>query len=127
MHRISAPARASDTMAEQDHSARPVIDLDADTVAGGLADGSMLVIDVREPDEFAAGHIPGSLSLPLSQLEAADIPAEMGKRIVFSCLAGGRSLKALALARSGGLPLDEHYGGGFRDWFGAGRPVEQGF
>jgi len=35
-----------------------VVDLDRDTVKQGLADGSLLVIDVREPHEYEAGHIP---------------------------------------------------------------------
>lgn len=43
-----------------------VIDLDRETIKRGLADGSVVLVDVREPHEFAAGHIPGAVSLPLS-------------------------------------------------------------
>ena len=37
-----------------------VVDLDREAVKSGLADGSLVLVDVREPHEFAAGHIPGS-------------------------------------------------------------------
>jgi rhodanese-related sulfurtransferase len=102
-----------------------VNDLDIDAVRAGLADGSMLIVDVREPHEFAAGHIPGSVSRPLSRFDPADLPDEPGKRIVLSCAAGVRSLRALAVAQSAGLPVDSHYIGGFKDWVTRGGPVER--
>lgn len=93
-----------------------VNDLDIDAIKAGLADGSILVVDVREPHEFAAGHIPGAVSLPLSRFDPADIPDAPGKRIVLSCAAGVRSLRALEFAQSAGLDIDSHYVGGFKDW-----------
>jgi rhodanese-related sulfurtransferase len=101
-----------------------VAHLDIETVKQGLADGSMLVVDVREPHEFATGHIPGAVSLPLSQFDPAGIPSASGKRVVFSCAAGVRSIQALALAQGAGLDLVEHYQGGFKDWVMSGEPVE---
>ncbi|POR53907.1 rhodanese-like domain-containing protein [Bosea psychrotolerans] len=100
-----------------------VKDLDIDAVKAGLADGSILVVDVREPHEFAAGHIPGSTSLPLSQFDPAAIPDEPGKRVIFSCAAGVRSLRALEFAQSSGLDIDSHYLGGFKDWVLQGGPI----
>ena len=70
-----------------------VIDLDRETVKRGLADGTITLVDVREPHEFAAGHIPGSMSLPLSRFDPTAIPE--GGRIVFSCAAGVRSARAV--------------------------------
>lgn len=67
-----------------------VHDLDIDDVKAGLADGSILLVDVREPHEFAAGRIPGSMSRPLSQFDPADLPNVPGKRLVLSCAAGVR-------------------------------------
>jgi rhodanese-related sulfurtransferase len=101
-----------------------VHDLDIDDVKAGLADGSILVVDVRELHEFAAGHIPGSVSRPLSRFDPADLPNEPGKRIVLSCAAGVRSLRALELAQAAGLDVDSHYIGGFKDWLMHGEPVE---
>jgi rhodanese-related sulfurtransferase len=98
--------------------------LGVDEVKAGLADGSMLVVDVREPHEFAMGHIPGSTSMPLSTFDPAAIPRPEGKRVVFSCAAGMRSMQALAIAQAAGLDLVEHYRGGFKEWAGLGEQVE---
>ncbi len=99
-----------------------VIDLDRETVKRGLADGSITLIDVREPHEFAAGHIPGSVSLPLSAFDPSAIPE--GKRVVFSCAAGVRSARAAEFAQAFGRDIREHYKGGFKDWVEAGERVE---
>jgi rhodanese-related sulfurtransferase len=101
-----------------------IIDLERSQIKAGLADGSILLVDVREPHEFAAGHIPGSVSMPLSSFDPDAIPHENGKQTVFSCAAGVRSLRALEFAQSAGLDLDAHYIGGFKDWLLAGEPVE---
>jgi rhodanese-related sulfurtransferase len=93
-----------------------IVDLDREEVARGLQDGSILLVDVREPHEFAAGHIPGSMSLPLSTFDAADLPVAEGRRIVFSCTAGVRSVHAIQIAQAAGRDVREHYRGGFKDW-----------
>ncbi len=99
-----------------------VIDLDRETVKRGLAEGSMVLVDVREPHEFAAGHIPGAVSHPLSSFDPSALPE--GKRIVFSCAAGVRSVRAIEFAQAAGRDIREHYKGGFKDWASAGEPVE---
>ena len=99
-----------------------VIDLDREAVKQGLHDGAFVLVDVREPNEFAAGHIPGAVSHPLSSFDPAALP--QGKRVVFSCAAGVRSVKALQAAQGAGLDINEHYKGGFKDWAAAGEPVE---
>ncbi|MFE1601415.1 rhodanese-like domain-containing protein [Methylobacterium sp. ID0610] len=104
-----------------------IVDLDREAVKRGLADGTVLLIDVREPDEFARGHIPGSVSHPLSAFDLDALQALIaadGRRPVLSCAAGVRSARALAYAQSRGVPLTEHYVGGFKDWLGAGEAVE---
>lgn len=101
-----------------------ITDLDLDTVKAGLADGSILIVDVREPHEFAAGRIPGSLSMPLSRFDPTELPRGEGRRIVFSCAAGVRSMHAIAAAQGAGLALQEHYRGGFKEWLASGEPVE---
>ena len=98
-----------------------VIDLDRETVKRGLADGSITLVDVREPHEFAAGHIPGSISLPLSTFDPSAIPEG---RVVFSCAVGVRSARAAEIAQAFGRDVREHYKGGFKDWVAAGEPVE---
>jgi rhodanese-related sulfurtransferase len=103
-------------------STMTLIDLDRETIKQGLADGSLVVVDVREPHEFAAGHIPGSMSHPLSTFDPSQLPE--GRRIVFSCAAGMRSARAAEYAQTMGRDITEHYKGGFKDWIAAGEPVE---
>jgi len=99
-----------------------VIDLDREAVKQGLREGSILLVAVREPHEFAAGHIPGAVSNPLSTFDPSSLPD--GKRIVFSCAAGVRSVRAIEFARAAGRDIREHYKGGFKDWAASGEPVE---
>ena len=91
----------------------------------GLADGMILLVDVREPNEFAAGHIPGAALNPLKSFDPKALPNVPGKRVVLSCRSGRRSLDALALAkRAGRSDVCAHYAGGFEEWSKAGEPVE---
>lgn len=99
-----------------------VVDLGREDVKRGLAEGSIVLVDVREPQEFAAGHIPGSVSHPLSTFDPEAIRA-LGERIVFSCAAGVRSARAVEFALASGLHAREHYLGGFKDWVSAGEEV----
>lgn len=105
-----------------------VIDLDRETIKRGLADNALLLIDVREDHEFANGRIPGSVSHPLSRFDAEalrELLAADGRRPVFSCNSGVRSVHALRAAQEAGLDIREHYAGAFKDWSGAGEPVER--
>lgn len=90
----------------------------------GIADGSILVVDVREDAELAGGMIPGSLSMPLSRFEPERLPVDGSRRLVFSCAAGVRSLHAVARARAAGLDVHEHFGLGFKGWLASGEPVD---
>lgn len=93
----------------------------------GLADGTIVLVDVREPNEYADGHIPGALSNPLQSFDPAALPARQdGKRVVLSCRSGKRSLVAIDLARAAGRhDIDAHYAGGMLDWNAAGEPIHE--
>jgi rhodanese-related sulfurtransferase len=104
----------------------PVSEWSREEVKQGLADGSVLLVDVREPHEFAMGHVPGSFNLPLSAFDAALIPDPEGREVVFSCAAGIRSLRAIEAATIGGLPYTAHYPGGFKDWLMNGEDIASG-
>jgi len=99
-----------------------VVDLDLEEVKRGLADGSMTLVDVREPHEFEAGAIPGSISHPLSSFDPESL-RELPGRVVFSCRTGVRSVRAIEWAQEAGLRLNEHYLGGFKEWAERGEPV----
>lgn len=88
----------------------------------GLASDTLTLVDVREAHEFAAGHIPGAVLVPLSEFDPAALP--QGKPIVFSCQTGRRSLAALRAAREAGR--DEavgHFAPGYAGWRSAGEDV----
>ena len=92
----------------------------------GLAEGRILLLDVRETHEFAAGRIPGSVNFPLSSFDPARLPREQGKKIVFTCRSGQRTQRAIEMARLGGRgDADTHYAGSMNDWLAAGEPVER--
>jgi rhodanese-related sulfurtransferase len=95
-----------------------------DELKAGLADGSIVVVDVREANEFDAGHIPGSLLNPLSAFDPGQLPK--GKRVILSCRSGNRSKTAFALAQAAGrTDVDTHFAPGFLGWSNAGEDVER--
>lgn len=92
----------------------------------GLADGSILLVDVREAHEYAMGRIAGAMSAPLSTLTADSVPAEAGRRVVLACQAGKRSMMAIQrLAAEGRGDVDTHFAPGFAGWAMAGGAVER--
>lgn len=96
-----------------------------DELKQGLSDGSIVLVDVREPNEYAAGRIPGAILNPLQKFDPQAIPNIAGKRVVLSCRSGNRSLKALELAQAAGrTDVTAHYPGGMQGWQAAGEPVE---
>ena len=102
----------------------PVRDLTAEDVARGLADGSMVLVDVREPNETAIERYPGAAIVPLSSFDPAQIPNPEGRQVVFACRSGRRSVTASQAAQAQGLPYDAHLAGGILAWKAAGLPTE---
>ena len=96
---------------------------DPQTVAAGLKSGKFHLIDIREADEFAREHIGGAVSIPLSQVEQADVKIEAGRTAVFHCKSGMRTEANCARLASringDALLLD----GGLDAWKKAGLPV----
>ena len=97
-----------------------------DELKQGLADGSILLVDVREPNEWDTGHISGAILNPLSTFDPSALPRTDGKRVVLQCRSGRRSVTALGLAQDAGrTDVRAHFGGGMLEWDAAGEPVEQ--
>lgn len=94
-------------------------------LAAMVRDGQALVIDVREVDEFAAGHIPGAINLPLSNFQASQLPDAGGRTVVLNCAAGRRSAMALDKCAMAQAAVETHLADGFGAWQAAGLPVER--
>ncbi len=92
-----------------------------DELAAALKSKACVLVDVREPQEFASGRVPGSQNLPLSGFDPARLPKD--KPVVLICRSGARSSRALSQARSHGRSDIRHYRGGVMGWAGAGGKI----
>jgi rhodanese-related sulfurtransferase len=101
-----------------------VPEIDVNGFAAGVADGAA-VIDVREPYEYVAGHVPGAELMPMSRVHArlADLPR--GERVYVICATGNRSKTAAGWLRSAGVDAVS-VAGGTTAWQSQGRPVVRG-
>tara|TARA_R110000850_G_scaffold12350_1_gene41661 strand:- start:7792 stop:8202 length:411 start_codon:yes stop_codon:yes gene_type:complete len=100
--------------------------LSAEDVQAAQAAGRVLVVDVREPGEFAAERIVGAINQPLSCFDPGRLVEIVGSAsVVFQCGSGVRSLKAVHACRAAGVAADSHMGGGIGGWKAAGLPTER--
>ncbi|MGW1780131.1 rhodanese-like domain-containing protein [Streptomyces sp. NPDC002143] len=91
-----------------------------------LRDGTAVLVDVRDPDEYRAGHAPGALHLPLpwSAWTTTSLPSlTAGRDLVLVCRSGNRSQRAAALLAEHGTQAADVIGG-LQDWAAQGLPVE---
>jgi rhodanese-related sulfurtransferase len=91
------------------------------------SDHSIVVLDVRTPDEFQAGHIPGAKNLDFFADDFAKQVAALDKSKTYlvHCAAGGRSSKACKVFEKENFPSVLHLNEGFKAWEKAGKPVEK--
>lgn len=86
------------------------------------ADEGAVLLDVREPDEWQAGHAPEAVHVPLAALAARLAELDEGTPIVAVCRVGGRSERAAAALLQRGFDA-VNLGGGMQAWVAAGLPV----
>lgn len=101
----------------------PIETLEPAEVARLLRSGKILLIDVREPSEYASERIAGALLYPLSTFDTAALPDDAPRRVVFHCGSGKRSLAAAERRLAGGQAHAAHMGGGIAAWKAAGLPI----
>ena len=91
-----------------------------------MASDDTVVIDVRNPDEFRSGHVPGATLIPVNSVFQRRDELPTDKKILFVCAVGQRSALAAEMAAAAGLPADRLYNmeGGTDAWRKAGEPVE---
>lgn len=87
-----------------------------------------VVVDVCEPDEFAAGHVGGSKNVPLGDLEKKLAAAVKNKNVplILVCQTGARSTSAAMIAKKLGYEQAQSLAGGLVAWKAANLPVEKG-
>ncbi len=88
-------------------------------------DAGQKVVDVRNHDEYSAGHVPGAHLMPLADLPRRTGELPRDRPVFIVCQKGGRSTEAAALLRAAGVdarPVD----GGTDGWARTGRPLEFG-
>ena len=93
----------------------------------------LLILDVREPQEYAAGHIPGALHVPRGMLEVAADPQSKGRvealaaaqnrTLVTYCATGGRSAMAADTLKQMGFDKTYSLAGGLAAWTQGGMPT----
>lgn len=83
------------------------------------------VIDVREPDEYAAGHVLNARNIPLAQLKgrASELAKQKDKPLIVVCATGQRSSGAIAILKQEGFSNLFNLQGGFGAWKQAGLPT----
>lgn len=100
-----------------------VREISVDDLAAALDNGGRL-IDVRNPDEYAAGHIPGARSIPLPELAARLDELPTGCPVYLVCQSGNRSAAAVELLATTGIEAVSVAGGTSR-WAAAGHPTTE--
>ena len=86
-----------------------------------------VVVDVSEPDEFAAGHVGGAKNVPFGELETK-LPGVVKNKalpLILVCATGARSSRAVAVAKKLGYEQAQALGGGLKAWKEANLPVEK--
>jgi len=94
-------------------------------LAAGIAASHVAVLDVRNPSEWTAGHLPDAANIPLVALADRLDELPRGRAIVVYCQSGARAAIAASLLAARGVPNVRLYGGGYAEWSAAGQPTER--
>ncbi len=103
----------------------PFTRIDIDEGKEMMGRDNVAVIDVREPHEFDAGHVPDAKLIPVATVFARREELPRDKDIVFVCGVGQRSALACEMAAAVGLTRLFNLEGGTEAWVKAGYPVEK--
>lgn len=100
-------------------------EVDVAMVASVKEQTDVLVLDVREIDEYTAGHIPGVIHIPMNDVPARlqEIPTD--KTVILTCRSGNRSAQVTSFLQGQGYTRVHNMQGGILAWQEAGYPVER--
>ena len=99
--------------------------LDPRRAAELIEAGDVAVLDVREPDEFAAGHIGPARNIPLGSLSEQASTIDRDRTLLVHCQTGPRQTMAAAALEAAGYDV-RLLSGGLEAWQAAGLPIESG-
>jgi rhodanese-related sulfurtransferase len=91
-----------------------------------LRGSDAFILDVRTPEEWEAGHIPGATLIPLDELESRLAEVPRGEEIVVICRSGNRSAAARDILLQAGFEAVTSVAGGFNQWMANGFPSVTG-
>jgi phage shock protein E len=88
-------------------------------------DASLVVLDVRTPEEFAEGHVPGAVNVPHDQVgtRLGELQSLKDKDVVVYCRSGRRAGMAADVLQQAGFTRLQHLEGDMQGWTAAGRPT----
>lgn len=89
-------------------------------------DEGAFILDVREPEEWEAGHIPEANWIPLAQLESRLNEVPKDREVVVVCRSGNRSATGRDILLQAGYPQVASMAGGMNDWQSQGLPIVTG-
>lgn len=119
-----APAPAAQAPAAQAQQKAPMVEVTAaDLLAQVKAGGKPFIVDVRTPEEYAAGHIDGARNIDLQTIAEGIKAIPKEKAIVLICRSGNRSAQAYDILAKLGYTKLTNVTGGMQAWEQAGGPV----
>jgi len=86
------------------------------TILDGDKKGEFTLLDVRQPEEYEAGHIPGAMLIPLGELEARQGELDRDKKIIAYCRSGRRGMAAAIALCALGFKGIHNLDGGLTNW-----------
>lgn len=89
-------------------------------------DRDLRVVDVRKPLEFAVGHIPGAVNIPVDELDLRVDELSGDREVLVYCINGARTRRAEPVLLDHGIRTIYHLQGSFPAWIQAGMPIEKG-
>ncbi|EPZ48883.1 rhodanese-like domain-containing protein [Alicyclobacillus acidoterrestris] len=95
-----------------------IVQYSADELKAILAEGSAVVIDVRTPEEYEEGHIPGVPLKPMQEVGEWMRELSPDERYVFVCRSGARSQRVAQFLKANGFEDVANYDGGMLVWDG---------
>lgn len=100
-------------------------EIDVTAAADAIREGGVVIVDVREPDEFRQGHLQGAINIPrgVAEMGVPQMIPDLSTRILCYCAGGNRSALAADNLCQMGYEGIESLTGGFAAWRQAGLPV----